>query len=412
MNRNNIEPIAKPSGLAIVTLIIGNGLAEATFGSRVMDLESALGTTPTGISLAIASFTAGLLFGSLIYRRLLATRGRRACLLLGVPLFFVPLPLLGAIVLLPHAVAFPLTVALWSVAGTGCGLVDPTAVLHAADYAKATGNQDVQAFQSTGLFAVAFAAGFGWWAVNHEFPLWAHFTIIGLPTFALTMIAAARLPNGPGEDAPTDNRTTGPAITYRRLMLLGAMNAGVIVILGACLNWGSSYFIELGGGPLFAGLGTVVFAVFQGVMMLVSRAMTSRTSVMRAVAIGVSIAVAGCGLLGIVALGHALAGGSLVLLVIAAVGFALLGGGSAAIPGFVQQAVVNVSVGSMSVGQRLGTVVILQYTGQNLAPVALGLMVSSIGVTNGFAVLAGVCLLTLLLGWPLLRFAELRALAR
>lgn len=388
--------------VAVGAVSVANGVGEVTLGTRVHDVTAVLGLSAAAMGLVLAAFSAGLLVGGLVVSVVIDRVGTRVCMVTGAGLFFGSLAVIGVVLASGgHSAGASWLGPLWGLAGVGCGLMDPAHAAVAA-HGEAHGGPPVQAYLAAKVAATAAGALLGGVAVGLGVGVGSHLIVVGGVALAVAVLASAVLRPIYGVRAEDD---IGPDIGRRGLVMLGCLAGAAVVPLGAALTWGTTLLVEIGARPWLIGSGVVAFALAQLVGLLVTLALRRRVRPLPLLVGG--CAVAGGGVVALALVAHPALRPVLPLdpVAVAAVGLALLGVGIAPIPAVVQMAAHRVRAARVRSTTRVALVTVGQYTWQAIGPALIGGVGASVGVWWAFVGVAGVCVIAIPCGWPLLRHA-------
>jgi len=242
--------------IAISIVFLVNGVALASWISRIPTITDELDLSNGQVGTALMSLAAGAMLAFPLTGRLIDRRSSRTTLLLAAAVLLVALPFVG---LAPHLL---LVMTALLIFGAGNGAMDVSMNAQGVEVERYFGASIMNSLHgcfSVGAFLGA-AAGAG--AAYVDLPPVAHFLIVSLLGGAtLWYVRQWLIPDAPDERAHEEAPTF--ALPPRSLWLLGALALCTSIGEGAMADWSGLYLHEdLGTSKGFAAFGFAVFSIF------------------------------------------------------------------------------------------------------------------------------------------------------
>lgn len=262
--------VARRAAWAVIAVFAVNGLAFATWSSRIPAVKVALDLDPAQLGWLLMCGSAGSMVGLPLAGTIVSRVGAVRTIHGGVLTFCTGLVGLGIAADLVHQVA--LAGAAFVLIGLGNGVWDVAMNLEGARVEQALGRAIMPWFHaafSGGTVVMALvAAGLAYAGV----PVWAHLVTVALIWPVLAAVAVRGLlsrdltehPHGTDEDGTP--RSPVSAWTEPRTLLIGVVVLVAALTEGTATDWISVAFVEGHDLPQWAGV--LAFAAFLGAMTL------------------------------------------------------------------------------------------------------------------------------------------------
>jgi MFS family permease len=355
---------------SLVAFFLTSGLTLASFLSRVPDVQTRLGLSPSALGMLLLALSVGVVTGLLLAGRVVLRVGSRAVLRAGVIAATVALPLTGL-------AGRPATVALClALLGYGLASMDVGMNAQGIGLERTSGRSLLVGMHAAWSLGTLLGALGGSIAIATGTPMWTHLAILAGFVVAVASTAGRHLTI---DDAGV--ATTPPGLALPRGPLLPLALLAFASVLGESTagNWAGIHLrdtVEVAPGRV--GWAFVAHTTGMVVSRLVGDRLAGRFGRQRLVR--TSGVLAGCGFL-VVAGVPTLVGG--------VVGFLLVGLGLGPL---VPLAFSTAGRLSRSPGEGVAAVHSVGYLAALVSPPAIGALADTIGLSGGFVVVAGVIL--------------------
>lgn len=252
---------------AVFLVFAVNGMAFATWASRIPDAKAALGLTPGALGTTLVAGSAGSVLGLLASGWISHRLGPRASVVLGVLGVTVGLVVMGAGVTLAHS---RLLLGLGLVPlGLCVGIWDVGMNLEGARVEQLLKVAVMPRFHAAFSGGTVLAALLGALMAGLHVPLLVHFVLAAVVLLAVCLVSVRTFlphvaPGSQPQDAQTPRGGVFAAWSEPRTLVIGLVVLVAAFTEGTANDWVSVAFHEGYGVPTWAGV--LAFAVFLGSM--------------------------------------------------------------------------------------------------------------------------------------------------
>ncbi|BDI29864.1 MFS transporter [Capsulimonas corticalis] len=362
--------------IAVAAVFFLNGLAMASWVSRIPAVQERLAASTGVLGLALLAIAVGALIAMPVTGWLAARWGNQRMAMAGLILLCAALPLAA---LAPSALLLGLALLLL---GMGNGTTDVSQNAEAVLVERGWGRPIMSSFHALWSIGGVFGAALGGWVAQRGVSPVIHLSITAALVLAAGAVAVSRMPRPePGEHEMRDTEAHPFALPSRALLAIGAVAFCSMLTEGAMSDWSGIYLHKnLHTGAGVAAAGYALFAAAMSAGRIAGDFLTHRLGPVRIVRYGGLLAAAGLGVALIVGQTWA-----------ALAGFALIGLGVAIIVPLAFSAAGNTQGMAPSAG--IAAVSTTGYFGFLAGPPLIGFIAEGITLRGALGVVALLCLL-------------------